>query len=165
MGAGRCNSFGRSPSRRREWLLPPWLFTVTLKTAGVPDGPLFKVPTDTQTVTAVWSFAKSASTQMGGSPARSVGGLPACSTQLFTSHWIGAPPLSYFRKNSRLTFGKLLSSDDTRVFLARCMVAFSVLSEDCGFARRQLASNRKQKLGIIHRIYILDTAACAPVAP
>ncbi len=102
--------------------------------------------------------SKSASTHMGGSRLSSVAGLPLCSPQSFTSHLIGAPSPSFLRKNSRLTFGKLRSNDDTIRLFARRIAAFSVLLIDDGCAHKQTVSSRTQRLRIICRMPLLDTS-------
>jgi hypothetical protein len=125
----------------------------------MPDGPPLSVPTETRTVTAVRFLAsKSASTHMGGSRLSSVAGFPFCSPHSFTSHLIGAPPPSFFRKNSRLTFGKLRSNDDTIRLFARRIAAFSVLLVDDGCGHKQTVSSRTQRLRIICRMPLLDTS-------
>lgn len=71
---------------------------------------------------------------------------------------MGAPPASYFRKNSRLTFGKLLSNEDTSAFFARRMAAVSALLRDCASENTETIS-RKHRLSIFRRMQILDTTA------
>src|ERR1700722_20023874 len=108
LGAGRCNSMGKSPRRRKGRQIPLRSVIVTLMSAGTPDGPPLNVPKEMRTDTAVWFLvSKSASTHMGGSRLLSFAGFPFCCPQLFTSHLMAAPSPSFFRKNSRLTLGKL----------------------------------------------------------
>ena len=155
---GDAVPWANRPGDARDRPIPPRSGIVPLGSAGTLVGPSLNVPTETRMVTAVRFLAsKSASTHMGGSRLSSVAGLPFCSPQLFTSHLIGAPPPSFLRKNSRVTFGKLRSNDDTIRLCARRIAAFTVLLVDDGCAHKQTVS-RTQKPRMICRMPLLDTS-------